>query len=48
MILLFLATEMRGDRVGDWGPIGGIVGLLAIGVFFYVIAGGPTDRGPRK
>lgn len=38
---------LRGDSVGDWGPLGGIVGLVAIALFLYVIADGPTRRPPK-
>ena len=35
----------RGDSVGDYGALGGIVGLVAIVIFMYIIADGPTRRG---
>ncbi len=47
-MIFFILAEMRGDRVGEYGPIAGIVGFAAVALFFYVIAGGPTRRGPRK
>jgi hypothetical protein len=44
-MFLILASD---DRVVDHGPWAGVIGLIVIGFFFYVIAGGPTSRGPRK
>jgi hypothetical protein len=47
-VIEILASEMRGDRVGDYGPAGGIVGFIAIALFFYVLLGGPFRRGGGK
>lgn len=47
-MLWFLASEMRGDRTGDYGPWAGVVGFIAIALFLYVIGGGPTSRGGGK
>lgn len=44
----FLATEMQGDRVGEYGRGVGFVALIVIGIWFYLLLDGPTRRGPRK
>ena len=46
--VVILADELRGDRVGDYGPIGGIVGFIVIALFFYILLDGPFRRGGGK
>jgi len=41
---MVLASEMRGDRVGDHGPAAGFIAVLVIALFFYVLLDGPTRR----
>ena len=44
MLLCVLASEMQGDRVGDYGAVGGIVGFIVVALWLYIIADGPTSR----
>lgn len=47
MMIWILASEMRGDHVGEY-PGSAVVGFLAVALFFYILLDGPFRRGGKK